>query len=885
MNWWRRLVHRGEMERHLDAELRFHFDGLVADNLRAGMSEPEARRSARLQFGGVEQMKEECRDARGTRWAEETFRDIGFAVRSLRKSPIFAVTAILILALGIGGNTAMFTLIRTVLLKPLEYADPDGLVRVSIDDQAQDLQDVGFSWFQYEAIKNAKSFSGLGTFFIATENMTLSAGGEPEALKGARISANLLATLGVQPILGRGFRAEEDVTGGPAVAMISASLWRRRFGGDPNVTGRPMTLNATPCNIAGVLPDGFQFPVPGIDVWVPRPWEFSAIPPALQPRTTVLVGVARLKPHVSAQQARNELTVLHRQYMTAHPELGDARPTSSVRIAPLKEQLVANVRPMLWILLGAVGFILLIACANLAGLLLARATVRSREFAIRAAMGASRSRLIRHLLAESLVLGAIGGGLGLLLAKWGLDAITRATFVNLPRSTEIRLDTVVLGFSTVLSLVTILLFGVIPSLQISRSVLADELRKSGAGAAGGASAPERALPVNVRSLLAAGQIALSLVLLIGATLLIGSFARLREVDLGLQPSHLLTMQIALPPARYDGPKQRAFFVELLHRVEVIPGVRSAMLARTVPMTARYSTDVAVVEQPAAKRGDRPSAQFQTITPGYLRTMGIPLRRGRDFTEHDNQNAPPVVIINESFARHFWPIYPAGQDPIGQHILFGAGNDPREIIGIAADIRQRLDANLWPEVDLPLAQAPLQAAALAIRTESDPKGLLSAIRKQVLSLDRDQTVSGVKTMDELIESTLGQRRLTMILLGSFAGLALVLAVCGIYGITAYSVARRTPEFGIRSALGATQRDILRLVLRQGLAIVLAGSAIGIGAALALTRVMKSLLYQVSATDPIIFTAVPALFGLVALLACYIPARRATRINPLEALRWE
>jgi predicted permease len=310
-----------------------------------------------------------------------------------------------------------------------------------------------------------------------------------------------------------------------------------------------------------------------------------------------------------------------------------------------------------------------------------------------------------------------------------------------------------------------------------------------------------------------------------------------------------------------------------------------MLARTVPTTARYATDVAVVEQPSVKRSDRPSVQLQTITPGYLRTMGISLRRGRDFTEHDNQTAPPVVIINESFAHRFWPSYPSGQDPVGQHILAGNSNEKWEVIGIAADIRQRLDAIVWPELDYPLAQNPLQTAALAIRAESDPKSLLNAIRKQVLSIDRDQTVTGVKTMDELIESTLGQRRLTMILLGSFAGLALVLAVCGIYGITAYSVARRTPEFGIRNALGATQSDILRLVLRQGLAIVLAGSAIGIGAALALTRVMKSLLYQVSATDPVIFAGVSVIFGFVALLACYLPARRATRINPLEALRWE
>ncbi len=474
---------------------------------------------------------------------------------------------------------------------------------------------------------------------------------------------------------------------------------------------------------------------------------------------------------------------------------------------------------------------------------------------------------------------------GLLLAKWGLGAITNAAFVNLPRSTEIRLDAVVLAFSAVLSIVTVILFGVIPSLQISRSVLADQLRKSGAGAGGVAFARARALPVNVRGLLVVGQIALSLVLLIGATLLIGSFARLREVDLGFQVSKLLTMQIALPPARYDGPKQRAFYDELLHRVGVIPGVRSAILARTVPMTARYSTDVAVVEQPAVKRGDRASAQLQTITPGYLRTMGIPLRRGRDFTEHDNQSAPGVVMINEAFARRFWPSYPAGENPVGQHILAGNNQQPMDIVGIAADVHQRLDASVWPELDFPLAQSSLQTAALAVRAEGDPKSLVSAIRKQILSIDRDQTVSGIKTMDELVEATLGQRRLTIDLLGSFASLALVLAVCGIYGITAYSVARRTPELGIRSALGATQRDILRLVLVQGLAIVVAGSAIGIGAALALTRVMKNLLYQVSATDPLIFTLVPLLFGLVALLACYLPARRATRINPLEALRWE
>ncbi len=817
-------------------------------------------------------------------------QDTRFALRTLRKNPAFTLTAVLTLALGIGGNTAIFTVTRAVLLKPLDYRDPDRLVYFSIDNPRRNVQNASFSLTQLTEMQAAaKSFTGLGAYG-RPDNATLSGAGEPETLKAARVSANFLEILGLQPIAGRSFLPEEDRRGGRPVAIISAGLWKRKFAADPNVAGKPVTLDTASCIIIGVLPEGFEFPYAGVDVWFPRPSEWSVLP-ARYWGLPILTGFARLKPQATLEQARAEMEALNRQYARAHPSpLVDG---TTMHVEWLKDRLVANVRPMLWMLFGAVGMVLLIACANVASLLLARATSRSREFAVRAAIGAARGRLIRQLLAESLVLASAGGVAGVLLARWALVAITHVdprslspgvNALYLPGSRDIRLDGTVLAFTVVLSIVTGVLFGLFPSLQVSRPDLAGVLRQSGAAASG------RRSPLDPRGLLVVGQIALSVVLLIGAALLMESFARLHSVDPGFPTANLLTLKIALPPARYDtDQKKAAFFEQLLPRVQASPGVRAAAMAMTLPTTTWIRTNITAIEGQPDPDPDDPSsyAVIQSVTPGYFHTLGIALVRGREFNEHDNaRGAPPVMIVNESLARRLWPDYPGGPNPIGRHVkeAYDKNVGWMEVVGIAADIHEGgLASNAVAEFYVPCIVHPPQTAFLAVRTQGDPGSFAGAIRAQVETVDPDQAVSEVRTMDAVFQSTMGQRRLTMVLLGVFAGVAMLLAVIGIYGAIAYSVAQRTQEMGIRRALGAQHADILALMLRQGLSLALAGVAIGILGALALTRVMARLLFHVSATDPATFAGIAVLFVAVAILASFIPARRAARVDPMTALR--
>jgi putative ABC transport system permease protein len=552
----------------------------------------------------------------------------------------------------------------------------------------------------------------------------------------------------------------------------------------------------------------------------------------------------------------------------------------TLRVVRLKEQLVSNVRTTLFVLAAAVGLVLFIACANIASLLLARAASRSREFALRAALGAPRVRLIRQLLSESVLLAFVGGGLGALLAKWSLRIMTHENALSLPRFGEIRLDAAVLAFTLTLSILTGVLFGLFPALHASKLDLAGVLREhsQNAGATGAGS----------RGLLVMGQVALSMVLLIGAALLLESLIRLQSVDPGLQPAHRLTMQIALPRVRYDtGLKRMAFYQELVRRVEALPGVHGAAVALTLPMGPKWAVPFQVMDQPAVNVNERPQAQMQSVTAGYFRTLGIPLRRGREYVVRDDTpTAPPLVVINESFARRYWPAYPLGPSPVGRHLRLG--NDQSspglEIVGIAADVHEKgLVIDAGPELYLPSHMNPPQSAGFVVRTDGEPLHLLSAIRSQLRSLDREQPVAAVKTMDELIESSVGRQRLTLFLLGAFATVALLLAAVGIYGVIAYSVTQRTQELGIRRALGAQQTDILWLVIAQGLGLALAGIAIGIAGSLALTRLMKDLLFQVSPTDPATFCSIAILFVTVALAASLIPAWRATRVDPMSALR--
>ena len=804
---------------------------------------------------------------------DKLIQDLRYALRQLRKNPGFTTVALLTLTLGIGANTAIFSVVHAVLLKPLGYREPDRVVLVT-----EGATPVRFE----ELMAASRSYTELGDFAVGFENMTLSGVTEPEMLKGARVSANFLHILAVSPLLGRSFLPEEDKPGAPAVAMISAELWQRRFGADRSIVGKTVTLAGMPYGIVGVLPAGFQFPLAGSEVWVTRPSEWSAVPPQGRPLSPILSVFGRLKPGLQLHQATAELAVLNRQYAAAHPGMLDAKPDSPEAVRPFKDQLVSDVRSELWMLFGAVGFVLLIVCANLASLLLARATSRSREFAVRAAIGAGRGRIISQLLAESVLLATVGGGLGIGLAAWSLSAIRRMTFVDLPRAGEIQMDGMVLGFAVALSLVTGVLFGLVPSLVASRPDLAAALRGSGEAAG---STPR--LRFGPRGPLVVGQVALSIVLLIGATLLIESLARVYRVYPGFQTSHLLTMNIALSPTRYDTDKKKAmFYEELVEHAESLPGVRSAAVTLNLPMTdAWVGSPVQLAGTPPVKLNERAIGMLQNISPGYFRTLAIGLKRGREFTAHDNAQSVPVAIVNENLVRLFWPQYPEGPGPIGQHVLVGTDPQSIEIVGIAPNVRQSgRDDNPKPEVYFPCSQRPPLSAMLAVRTDGNPLSFANAVRGQVLAIDRDQPVSAVASMDELVEASEGQLRLMMTLLGMFAGAAALLSVVGLYGVISYSVVQRTKEIGIRRALGAQRSDILVLVAGQVVGLALAGVSLGICGAFALTRVLKDLLFQVSATDPVTFVGIPILFVLVGVAASYIPARRAAKVDPMVALRY-
>jgi putative ABC transport system permease protein len=809
------------------------------------------------------------------RFREMIWRDTLYALRMMRKKPAFTATAVVTLALAIGGNTAMFTVIRAVLLKPLPYRDSDRLVVSGGATPAR------FA----EMRDSAHCFTEVGAY-TGEENLTLSGGAEPEVLKGVHVSASFLRILAVAPLRGRSFRPEEDSPGGTAAAMISNELWQRRFAGDSEIVGKTATFAATPYIIIGVLPPRFQFPSPGLDVWMTAPSEWPLMTPQSRALSPFLTIFGRLKPGLSLEQVNAEMRVIQRQYVMAHPAMLDAKRAEQGAVEPMKDTLVASVRSMLWMLLGAVGFVLLIACANVAGLLLARATTRSREFAVRAALGAGRRRLIGHLLAESVLLSLSGGILGVLLAAWILRAIPlMTTSFELPRGGEIHLDWMVLGFAAALSIATGILFGLAPSLSASRPDLIRVLRASGEAANQGVTRGILA-GLNVRALLLVGQVALSIVLLIGAALLIESVSYLRGVNVGFNAANLLTMRVSLPPLRYETARKKAsFFQELVRQVGLLPGVHAVTAAMSLPMTGFAGTPVQDAGKPPLPLNQRPIAKILPVTPGYFRTLDIPMKRGRDFTEQDTEDAQRVAIINETLARRYWPAYPRGLDPVGQRLWAGGVNPkPAEIVGIVPDVPQNLENGGWRDaVYVSFAQNPQASAMLAVRTEGDPLQFTRAVREQVQALDRDQAISEVRTMVDLMEEEVGQRRLLVILLGSFALVALLLALIGIYGIIAYSVAQRTQEMGIRRALGAQQSDILRLVVGQGFRLALAGVAIGIAGAFALTRLMTALLFHVSATDPATFIAVALLFLVVALAASYIPALRATRIDPMAALR--
>jgi putative ABC transport system permease protein len=873
------LVRPGRLDRDLDQEVEFHLAMLVDDHRRLGLTQQESERAARLALGARTQLREAHRDERGLRVAEEIVQDVRYGMRLLRRNPGFSAAAVLTLAIGIGANTAMFSVIHGVLLQPLPYPDPAGLLIVArgIPEEPGWL-----SLPRIDATRAAtESFAALGAYLARrNEDVIISGGTGAEVLKGSRVSANFLEVLGVKPQLGRSFRPEEDVPGGAPVAMISDGLWRRRFAASESIQGNTVTLDSTPYTIVGVLPPEFRFPFPAIDVWFTQPSQTPSLPAQYRNCCVQLFGFARLKPGVSMEQARAELDVVSARYAAEYRL--DSGP---LRITPLKEELTANVDTLLWMLVAVVGFVLLIACANVATLLMARATTRARELAVRTAVGAPRVRLFRQLLTESALLGAGGGGLGLLLAWMALTVVTRMTVFDLPRADEIQMSGAVLAFTVTLSSATAMLFGMGPALRVMRPGVVDPLRQHGATDPAGAPG-RRGSRVDARAALVIAQVALSMVLVVGAALMLRTVAAVANVDAGFRSTGLLTMRVPLAASRYDTPERRAaFFDELTGRVEAVPTVDGVAVARSMPTTGTFATNLQIEGQEIPEPG-HVGMVMQTITPGYFRVLDVPVRSGREFTPRDNAvGAPPVVIVNESFARRFWPGYPQGSEPLGRRIWIPILGDARnEIVGVVADVRHGgLTREAPPQFYIPNALYPPQTAEMAIRTDGDPTPTIAAVRAAVQSIDPDQSVADIRTMDEILEQSVGRRHLVTRLLGLFAATAMLLALVGIYGIVAYSVAHRTHEIGIRRSLGAHRRSILALVLRQGLQLTLIGVACGLAGAFAFTRVLDTLLFEVTATDPATFAGAAVTFVVVSLAASLLPAWRAIRIDPGVVLR--
>lgn len=791
----------------------------------------------------------------------------------LAKSPGFALAAIATLALAIGANTAVFTVTQAILLKQFPYEQPQQLVVLNARDSSKEF---GGTLLRYEMLRDrSQSFAGVAAW--ANDTLNLTGHGDPLQVSVARVSSNFFSLLGVQPQLGRSFSEEEGRPEGKPVVMISDSLWRTRFGGDRNVVGQTVTIDTTPQTIVGVLPANVQFPFIGeAQVWTPRYFEYSLMSPQrLRMGVGYLGMVARLKPRVTLKHAEAELSLLDKQYQAENPAAPDAAPGVVTTVTPLHETVVAGWRRKMLMLSAAVALVLLIGCANVASLLLSRALARRREIAVRMALGASPAALVRQLLTESVLLAMIAGVLGMLLGWAATRALSASGTGQLPQGIPIGIDLRVLFFALAVSMITGVLFGVFPALQLSHVDFNAALRDEGRGASAGHTRTQ------FRNFLIVGQVALSLLLLIGAGLLLRSFSRLLRVDPGLDPHNVLTMDVALPTVKYARPEQQiAFFDQVLRKVSALPGVHAAAISAALPLSWKRITPMLPEGQAEVPLSQRPFIDIEAISPRWFQTLRVPLRTGREFTDADNAQAPKVLIVNETFARRFWP----RENAIAKRIVVGRSTEGWEVVGVAQDIKNRgLAQESQPQVYIPFPQLPWGNMNLLVRTEVAPESLTSAIRAQVAAVDPDQPVTGVQTVEALMDTSRAQPRFTMLLLGVFAATAITLTSIGIYGVLAYTVEQRRQEMAIRLALGAHKRDILRMVVRQGALLTGIGIACGLVAALGLTRLMSSLLYGVSARDVTTFALAPLLFLAIALLASYLPARRATRVEPMEALR--
>ncbi len=888
-SWLRTILQRSRVESEMDAELRFHMESYADDLMRGGVAREEALRRARLEFGGIENAKEECRETRGVHFAETLVQDLRYGLRTMLRSPGFTVTAMLALALGIGANTAIFSVVNAVLLRPLAFYQPDRLVQV---------------WHT----PPQKSFPGMLTFAVSPANFldwrkqnssfddmsaygfgryTLTGSGHPEAIRMCAATVGLFSILHAQPLLGRSFLAGEDEPGHEHEVVLSYGIWRSHFAGDPEVVGKNIQLNGQAYLVVGLMGPGFEFPVTsnpdtGPQMWKPLAW--TAQERAIRDDHNYGV-IARRKAGVTMQQAQAELDAISNRLAQQYPN--DNKGWGAIAV-PLRDDLVGDVRPALLILLGAVALVLLIACANVANLMLARTLSRRKEVAVRTALGATRRRLLQQALAETLLLAFAGGALGLVFAHYGVIFIVKFLAQRLPRSNQIALDGWVLAFTLGISLLTGFAAGLLPALRMAKTDLNQAL-KQGLGRTAADSGGNR-----TRNVLVVSEVALSLMLLVGAGLLIRSLWVLRNVNPGFEPSHVVTMSVSIPTGKFSQPQQQiAYFDRVLKRVRILPGVQSAGLIDSLPLSDDGSHQPISVEgQPAAPMADLPEVDVRLISPGYMKAMHIPLRSGRDIDDSDVAGRPGAVLISESMAKFFW----RNEDPIGKRLtLYFYPDLSRVVVGVVADVKMSAMNEAQPESALyfPLAQMAAPRGEdwhsfgmnLAVRASATPLSVAPAIASAVREIDAEVPLLNIRTMDDSVSASLSPARFTMLLLGAFAGLALLLAVMGIYSVMSYAVSRRTNEIGIRVALGASRGDVLLLILRQALLLAMIGAGIGIAGALALSRLMASQLYGVRPTDPITFVTVAALLMIVSFAASYIPARRAMRVDPMTALRYE
>jgi putative ABC transport system permease protein len=870
-------------------ELAQYLDDHFAELLSGGATEVEAYRQTLAELSGSEFLTRELRRAerqvpqeplvpgtnRRTKMIADLWQDLRYGARTLLKQPGFTLIAVLTLGLGIGVNTAIFSVVNGVLLSPLPYRAPDRLAQVWEHNRPKNKPHGSVAPANFLDWKaQNRSFEGMAAY-DSFPSFNLTGVGEPERIQAARVSVGLFPLLGVEAVAGRTFTDDEERRGNHQVALVSNRLWQRRFGADPGLVGRTLSLNDRSFTVVGILPPDFRFLPEEYEIFIPMVldgWEATAR------GTHPLRVVARLKEGVTLAQAQAEMDQIARRLEQEYP---NSNTGVGVTLVPLREQLVGESRRALLVLLGAVAFVLLIACANVANLLLTRAVTRRKEMAVRLALGAGRARLIRQLLTESLLLAGAGGVGGLLLALWGVQILKTFLVQNalLPRGESVGLDGRVLAFTLGISLVTGLVFGLAPGLAASKTDLNDALKEGGRRAGGGAR--DR----RFRQALVVGEVALALVLLVGAGLMIQSFLQLRRVDPGFRPENVLAVDISLPGSRYQNGRQVLNFQrQLLERVAVQPGVRSVGAAAYLPFSGTNNSWTIKIEGSLS----RPSGAWlepgwRPVTANYFRTMGIPLVKGRDFAaSDDDETAPGVAVINEAAARACWP----GEEPLGSR--FKLEGRTYAVVGVVKDVKHaRLDGEAAPEIYFPYSQLPITWRGMTVvaRTEAAPEHLAAALRSVVQELDKDQPIYNVRTLEGLISKSVSRPQFHLLLLGSFAALALLMASLGLYGVMSYTVTQRTPEIGIRMAFGAQPRDALKLVVGAGLKLTLIGIGIGLLAAFALTRVMESLLFGVSATDPLTFAEVAFLLIAVALLACYLPAWRATQVDPLVALRSE